>query len=93
MKKDFFYILTSLSLTEVGKMKERRFAPDKNMESLDTVWVSQVGPGKSLCVSGISWTQSGYLRYGLGTVLVSQVELGLSLGISGRAWTQFGYLR
>jgi len=26
---------------EVGKMKERRFAPDKNMESLDTVWVSQ----------------------------------------------------
>lgn len=26
---------------EVGKMKERRFAPEKNMESLDTVWVSQ----------------------------------------------------
>lgn len=28
-------------VVEVGRMKERRFAPDKNMESLDTVWVSR----------------------------------------------------
>ena len=34
--KDCVYVI------DVGKMKERRFAPEKNMESLDTVWVSQV---------------------------------------------------
>ena len=26
---------------EVGKMKEKRFDPSKNMESLDTIWVSK----------------------------------------------------
>ena len=26
---------------EVGKMKEKRFDPAKNMESLDTIWVSK----------------------------------------------------
>ena len=26
---------------DVGRMKEKRFDPTKNMESLDTVWVSQ----------------------------------------------------
>jgi len=28
-------------VVEAGRMKERRFDPDKNMESLDTVWVSR----------------------------------------------------
>ena len=26
---------------DVGRMKEKRFDPNKNMESLDTVWVSK----------------------------------------------------
>ena len=28
-------------VVDVGRMKEKRFDPSKNMESLDTVWVSQ----------------------------------------------------